>query len=175
MVARWEPKPITEVNAPGERSPEALVQVLEALGVETDPRYRAEGPRTWCNIANWDATRALGCEVPHWIGLDGAPAKVGMGRELNANGSILWLRAMGPRYGWRKAPEHLARVLAGEGKPVIVAWENKAGGSGHVAMLLPPAGPGAALEIWQAGKTNFRRAPLVRGFGPRPVEFFAHD
>lgn len=163
MVARWEPRPLTVTGDAGARSPELLEQILDALEVETEPRYRPDGPITWCNLAVWDATRALGCDVPHWH----------RGKELTANGMILWLRSEGVLRGWAHVSEASARLAANRGEAVVAAWLNPHGGHGHVAMVRPTP-DGEPLRIWQAGARNLNSAPLAVGFGSRPVSFYSH-
>lgn len=164
MVARWEPRKVLVVSDESNRSAELLEAVLAALQVETEPRYRANGPITYCNLAAWDATNALGAEVPHWH----------LDRELTANGMILWLASEhGLVRGWARVGPEAARIAAGRGEPVVACWENPHGGHGHIAIVRPsPAG--SPLLIWQAGARNFESGPLETGFGRLPVVFFAH-
>lgn len=164
MVARWEPRVLTVEDREETRSAANLAAVLAALEVETEARYTPEGPRTWCNLAAWDATRALGCDVPHWH----------HGRELNANGMILWLRTEGLIRGWATlGSEETARQAANRGEPVVATWHNPHGGPGHIA-LVRPSPSGGPLLIWQAGRINFESGPIARGFGSLPVVFFGH-
>lgn len=151
-------------NAPGDRSPERLRAVLAQFGVLTSARYRPRAPLTWCNIFAWDATRALGCEIPHFVGE--RPHR----RELNANGICEWLVTAGPQHGWREVSVRAAEMEAAQGHPVVLAWRSPdPRKSGHVAMMLPGG------TIAQAGKRNLFDAPVEAGFGRHAPRFFAHD
>lgn len=146
-------------NAPGNRSPEALRAVLEQFRVETALRYKARAPFTYCNIFVSDATRALGCEIPHWLD---KPR-----RELNANGICDWLEAS---TDWRELGARDAIVEASTGYPVVLAWRNPdPRRSGHVAMMLPDG------TIAQAGKRNLFGAEIEAGFGRLAPLFYTHD
>jgi hypothetical protein len=162
-VDPWKPVRAPLQNAPGKRSPEALRAVLAQFDVVTAKRYLPTASATYCNIFAWDATSALGAEIPHWVG----------GRELNANATLGWLESSGPANGWREVDELEACGFASLGKPAVAIWRNPTGKSGHVAVLLPP-GPGT--RIAQAGATNLFDAPLAQGFGKaKPIRFFAHE
>lgn len=176
LYPRWEPLPLRLACSVDNRSPQSLSLALSQFDVTKSPRYRPEPDgRTWCNIYLWDATRALECEVPHWVSTTGAPCAVGKGSELSAAGMIGWLRVFGEEYGWQLLSDPAeAAAHAEAGRPVIVSWENpKAGGASHVAMLLPPAD--GELRIAQAGRQCLFDEPLARGFGSvRPLQFWWH-
>ena len=147
------------------RSAELLETVIAQHQVETAPRYARRDvtgdaiPETFCNVFARDCCRALGVPLPE---------------GLRANGLLEWLAGPeGRKRGWAAVSAHAARGCAGEGLPVVAAWYNRNGGSGHIAMVLPaPDEPG--LVIAQAGRTNFARGPLARGFGDLLPTFFAH-
>lgn len=136
------------------RSPEALRAVLAQFQVETSPRYRPGDGSTYCNIFMWDATRALGCEVPHWVGEEGDR------RELNCNNTVGWLELHGPAAGWREVKDaETAGIHASAGGPALVIWRNPAPGKpGHVAMFLPSSG--VEPRIAQAGARCLFDVPL---------------
>jgi hypothetical protein len=60
----------------------------------------------------------------------------------------------------------VATDAAARGHLVVVGWDSKGKGSGHVAILLPE-GP-----IAQAGRKNFVGRTVAEGFGKYPVRFF---
>ena len=166
-MKRWEPREIALEHR-------SVLAAVAAADVENHPRYQPGDGKTWCNLFVWDVTRALlgpGAEAPHWVGEDNAPCAPGKGRELSANALCVWLRTMGPRFGWVHAGAAEARlaVLAGEAV-ALATWENP-GGHGHVAVVLPSA---EGIRIAQAGKTCFADGSLARGFGSRPVTFYLH-
>jgi len=169
MSATWASQsPWVPVTAPltsgtALRSPDLLVQVIAQFEVETTPRYAPRNGKTYCNIFVWDVTRALGCEVPHWW----------LSTELTANALAGWLAKVGPIHGWEMAHKKVACAYAKEGKPAIAIWKNPGAGPGHIAVLVPSRFE-SETEIAQAGKTNFSRGSLTRGFGARSVTFYVH-
>lgn len=176
----WVPVPTFNYTSdPSRRSPDLYDLCCRQFAVETDIRYqRGHDPtqpkQTYCNIYLWDCTRALGCEIPHWVYLDGRPAPMGHGnRELSANGTCEWLRVYGSTYGWQPADMLMVLTHVREGKPAVVTFENP-GGTGHVAMVLPTAIT-PPPHIAQAGASNFYDKPVGYGFGINPVKYYIHD
>lgn len=157
-------------NGPGERSPEKLRAVVAQFDVVANPRYKqrdssGDGKRdTFCNIALWDFTRALGCEIDHYDA---------QGNERNANAVCVWLASpLGAKAGWSLVDPMIAGSAAARGQPVVVAWANPKG-IGHVALLLPPHG--VELRIAQAGAHNLFDVPIARfGVAVQAVKFYAH-
>lgn len=152
-------------SVPGDRSPYDLRRLLAQFDVERSARYQPTGSATFCNIYVWDATRALGCEIPHWL--------ENPKRELNANAVCDWLEFVGPKAGWQRVAAQEAADRASAGYPVVAAWKNPGIGSGHVAMLLPS--DGGELRIAQAGRKNLFDAPIANGFGRHRPRFYVHD
>ena len=171
-------RPWSYVNAPiksdeSNRSADMYNRVLDQFKVASNPRYRAnqQGKKeTYCNIFVWDATRAMGAEIPHWVDKKGRPVPQGKGRELSANGAIRWLEKHGPRAGWHAVSADEAQALASQGKPVVATYKNPSG-IGHIAMVRPGKGPAIA----QAGAKNFNKGTVKDGFGNRRVVYYAHD
>ncbi len=144
----WFPIDAPVHNLPGRRGPQAYRSVLQALDPAGNPRYTARDGRTFCNIFVWDATRALGAELPHWV------------------------RAHGGRYGWRTVGPDEAQAAANRGEPTIALWKNPEGPHGHIAFLLP-AGTGGP-RFAQAGERNFLDGSFADSFGSRTVEYWTH-
>jgi len=160
---QWKPIEPDVVWDESSRSAVALGAVLDSLNVETVKRYQPGDGKTWCNVYVNDATLCLGCGVPHFAGLG----------ELNANGTIMWLRSAGRDHGWREVGEQTARAEALKGSPTIVAWENPHG-HGHLAMVRPSPEPGP-IYIAQAGAVNHNLCTLSMGFGGAgPLAYFVH-
>lgn len=155
--------PLTGGSA--QRSPELLVRIVNQFQVETNARYRPTAKETFCNIFAADVTRALACPVPHWWNRS----------ELTANVMARWLsKEEGKANGWSKASDAGEAIgFASRGFPVVAVWENREGGPGHIAIVLPSEK--AAVEIAQAGRVNFARGPLEKGFGNKQVQFFLHN
>jgi hypothetical protein len=121
------------INRPGERSPEALIRVVDYTRFY-NPRYVAEpGERvTMCNIAAWDWSRALRVHLPHWMGET----------EMSANMLFRWVShpQAGGVYGegWQPVDALAAQLLANRGVPVFALAENpRPKRHGHVAMVYP--------------------------------------
>ncbi len=171
----WMPVDAPVRSTPAARSPARLLEVVAQFDVETTPRYRPvstpRGSTTWCNIFVWDATRALGAEIPHCVDEAGRPVPVGQGRELTANRTLRWLEAHGAADGWREADAAGAVEAARAGSPAVAIWHNPFG-PGHVALVVPCEDDG--VHIAQAGAACFSRRPLAHGFGDRPARFFVH-
>jgi hypothetical protein len=172
---KWpDPRPWIPVDAPiqnemGNRRADFLRTVLEQFQVTKSPRYLPQDGKTYCNIYVWDCTRALKCEIPHW--LDDKPKR----RELNANATCDWLEIVGLQADWWKTNRASATLRANAGFPVVATWKNpNPKHSGHVAMLVPSQGP---TRIAQAGKYNLFDAPLSKGFGSYTDEvlFWTHQ
>lgn len=172
----WVPvKPPASWVANTPRSGLAYSAVLDALPLLESPRYQPHSGLTFCNIYAWDCTRLLGCEIPHWVASDGAPANVGHGTETTANDMGHWLESVGQKYGWGPCGPATAQLLASRGTPCVAVWRNP-GGVGHIAMVRPgELHPERGPCIAQAGKTNFRAGHVLDGFGAgRPVEYYVH-
>jgi hypothetical protein len=170
----WFPIDAPVHNLPGRRGPQAYRSVLQALDPAGNPRYTARDGRTFCNIFVWDATRALGAELPHWVFADGgiAPAEAPGATRTNCNILFRWLRAHGGRYGWRTVGPDEAQAAANRGEPTIALWKNPEGPHGHTAFLLP-AGTGGP-RFAQAGERNFLDGSFADSFGSRTVEYWTH-
>lgn len=171
----WVPVvvPREPLNTP--RTGATYSAVLDALPLDTSHRYQPRSNFTFCNIYVWDATRLLGCEIPHWVGEEGVPVSVGEGREQTANDMADWLQDFGHRYGWGPCGPAAAQLMASRGNPAVAVWRNP-GGTGHVAMVRPgELHPERGPCIAQAGKRNFREGHVLDGFGAgRPVEYYVH-
>lgn len=182
LVEAWLKYPISEWSSEDARSAEQTRKVIAQFQVATNPRYtprdlNKDGVQdTFCNIFLWDYTRAMGAEIPHWAGANGAVTAVGMGRELNANATVDWVRNHGPAAGWRKLTESEAREAAAQGYPAVVLWQHH-GGIGHVAVVYPTPGLNDVTLIAQAGSKNFEGKMLKAGFGrltEPALEFWMH-
>lgn len=171
-------------NAPGQRSAQALNKVLDQFQVESNIRYRRTQSATYCNIFAWDCTRALGCEIPHWL-LNNAPASSATSGayEINTNATYNWLNAYGRQYGWYTVSAATAQQRANSGYPTVAIWKNPTGESGHIAMVRPE-GNGYAYSasrgpvIAQAGASNYNYATISLGFGTSrmpAIQYWTHE
>lgn len=188
---QWQPIDPPLRFGPADRKPEHIVTVVTQSGVATSLRYRPfklpNGRwRTWCNIAAWDWSRALGCEIPHWLRRT-TPKTLPDGRttmwdELDGIGIVDWLRNEGPKHGWRKVTEAEAVRRVNAGFPTFVVWRpvspKGAGMAGHIAMFVPDKS--GRTRIAQAGLGCFANGALTDGFlewmvSQGELTFHTHD
>ncbi|HEX8825812.1 MAG TPA: peptidoglycan-binding protein [Archangium sp.] len=170
----WIPVDAPVRGNPSNRNAHTYNEVLNQFAVGNNPRYTPRGGNTYCNIFVWDATRAMGAEIPHWVDGAGNPTGVGKGRELNANATVDWLHQNGARHGYRQVSAAEAQQLANQGHPAVAVWKNP-GGIGHVAMVRPGEVTGQGPAIAQAGSKNFNNGHVKDSFGSRPVEYWVND
>lgn len=174
----WEEVTPDITNTLSDRSPANYVTAAKQFAVETNPRYvrghsGPGGKETYCNIFLWDVTKAMGCEVAHWVDpATGVEVPMGKGMELSANGVCDWFMIHALKFGWMQCGKSKAMERASRGLPTCVLWKNP-GGIGHVAVVLPGMD---FCHIAQAGGTNFFDQPLEKGFGAIPnLLFYTHD
>lgn len=97
-------------SRPGRRSREIYKNVIFQFAVGNNPRYVPEGPdRGRGHIFVWDVSRAMNCEVPHFVGV----------KELSLGQTVDWLRYEGPMQGWTRASPEDAVANAMKGMMVL--------------------------------------------------------
>ncbi len=172
----WIPVDAPVQSQPGDRSRGRYDQVLNQFGVGSNPRYRPRGGNTYCNIFVWDATRAMGAEIPHWVDRNGNAARVGApgAWEMDANDTNRWLHNQGAANGWRRVSASQAQAHANSGAPAVVSWKNP-GGIGHIGMIRPGTVTNRGPALAQAGRNNFNNGHVADGFGRRQPEYWIHD
>ncbi|HBU13051.1 MAG TPA: hypothetical protein DEB31_10140 [Clostridiales bacterium] len=182
----WEVANAALTNLPGQRSAATYRAVLNQFDVENNPRYavnqKGEGD-TYCNIYVWDATRAMGAEIPHYIdNTTGAPKSSGGAyiSELTANEVNTWLNTHGEAHGWRKVSAEEAQYYANQGMPAVTSWKNPSG-HGHLQMVSPSTdgqyNAGRGVAVAQAGRQlkNYDYIDTVYGSNTlSKVEYFVH-
>lgn len=160
-------------STPQNRSAARLVLLVAEEHVETNPafvRHDIDGDgknETFCNAFAARIAVKMGVPLP----------------LLLANAQHQWLveqaaksapRASGLPVGWEKVDAHTAQAMADQGCFAVASWANPIeGGHGHIAPLMPSLGePG----VWaaQAGRLNFTRELLQRGFGAIAPDFFVY-
>ncbi|MEW6430282.1 MAG: hypothetical protein AB1730_02135 [Myxococcota bacterium] len=148
----------------GKRSRELLEQVIRQFAVSTNPRYGEDAPgKPRAHIFAWDVSRAMGCEIPHFVGA----------KELTLAQTCDWLRHEGPMRGWHRVGEYDVLDAVNRGQLVIALPKD------IKVKLLAVVAP---QEPAPDGKPRLTGACLKRGygftpqecFGVRPVEFFTH-
>lgn len=148
----------------GRRSGALYEQILNQFAVGKNPRYDEDAPgKPRGHIFVWDVTRAMGAEIPHFLGA----------RELSLGLTVDWLRHEGPMRGWRRCSDEEALAAANEGHPVVVVPKEVR--IKHMGMVRP-------------GKMNFDGNPFIcavanargnrlslnQAFGVFAAEYFLH-
>ena len=169
---------------PEYRFPETYEEVLQDLQVETRGRY-APGRDTWCNIYVWDATKAMGCEIPHYYNPETgegftreqamasgvySSGNPGGYQEMSAPRMTEWLETHGAKNGWIECDADTAIQMANKGMPTVVAATD----TNHVGMVAPQREGESGVMISQAGARNFEHGPLNQGFGNYHVKYYYH-
>lgn len=149
------------VLPPPRRSPEDILAAVAAVNPAGNPTLQRGylGQPNWCNRFAHLVCEELG--VPLIWGEYGT----------RANDQISWLDA--GNGGWLPVATKLqAQELALQGYVVLATYYNLSPGeSGHMALVLPYSG---AVQIAQAGRSNFNRGSLAAGFGQIQPVFYAH-
>ena len=186
----WRPSSAAVTSDVSSRSAENLREVIDQFDVENSGRYvpyrNGTGADTYCNIFLWDVTRALGCEIPHYVDAQtGMPRQypdVKGAKELGANSTYDWLVEHGGSYGWREVSAEQAQAAANSGKPAVTAWNNPSGRAGHVQVVCPSENGGydslRGVTVAQSGARNSAYTYLSSTFnqGQRSsVKYFVHD
>ena len=156
-------RPITcdETSGSLDRSNTARV-IGQFAAVIEGPRYVADVHGTYCNVFAWDATKALGCEIPHWWD----------GIEMTANAMEAWLALHGDAHGWMESTRMTAENDARRGLPVVMTASNQHG-HGHIAIGY--LGPSGLFTVAQAGRINFIKGTVERAFGGIIPKFWVHE
>lgn len=190
VTRRRDPATALSLNEPGQpgrtgTTPDALraelLDIIDWLDVEkaSHARYQPRQGATFCNIYAHDYCALAGVYLPRvWWNQDaverlsrGATVEPKLGatiHEQRANDLFRWLRAFGPRFGWRQTAT-LTRLQAEANLgavALVIARRKLEGRSGHVALVVPENGGFRARRDAngdviaplqsQAGARNFR-------------------
>lgn len=94
----------------GRRSASTYGRVIDQFAVGNNPRYEPDAQgRSRMHIFVWDVTRAMNCEVPHFLG----------GRELSLGQTVDWLRFDSNNRGWKRANAAQAAQAADRGEAAL--------------------------------------------------------
>ncbi|MDR1064870.1 MAG: hypothetical protein LBL25_00695 [Oscillospiraceae bacterium] len=179
--AEWVPATPVIRNSAGNRSPENYNKLVRQFDVTAASRYApGRNGHTYCNIFVWDVTRALGCEIPHYISSSGAPMEypnTAGASELNALSMGRWLASSGKSYGWTEATPEQAQLHANLGKPAVAV----SSAVSHISMVVPSAveyDPRRGVTVAQAGSyvTNYSYlGNIYSNSGLKSVRYFVHE
>ena len=179
---------LNEPDQPGRRgaTPDELRQeladIVDYLAVDkaSHTRYQPRDGLTFCNIYAHDYCHLAGAYLPRVWWTPDAIERLARGEvveprlertidEQRANDLFRWLRAFGPRFGWRQTGTltKLQTEANAGAVALIIARRTADGKSGHVAMVVAEtaddrarrdsAGEVIAPVQSQAGARNFRR------------------
>ncbi len=165
------------------RSLETYDDVIDQFEVEENPRYGLREDDSYCNVFLWDVTRAMGAEIPAWVGEDGEPVPPFTDQDqkiwahddwyrMSANDINGWLKRHGAQYGWREVSAEQAQDFANQGHPTVASWYDPQG-IGHTGVVRPGSmSNGPALA--QAGTRNVNHAHVYDFFPREGTQFFFH-
>ena len=108
-------EPWMAVTAPlqsqeGRRSAPLYASVIDQFAAGHNPRYLPDPPaKPRAHLFVWDVSRAMGCEVPHFLG----------GKEMSLLETVDWIRREAPMRGWRRLDAGRATAAAERGELVL--------------------------------------------------------
>lgn len=153
--------PVTSV--PGKRSAKLTSQVIAQFAVGTNPRYEPSAGKPHGHIFVWDVTRAMGCEVPHFLGA----------RELSLAQTVDWLRHGADARLAAGGQSRRARGLPDRHPGARRSRDIKVK---HIAVVEPQAPPSSFRpRVTGAGNKRGGLLTLVDCFGTRLTDYFTHD
>jgi hypothetical protein len=139
----------------GARTKESYEQAFKQFAIGNNPRYDEDGPgKHRGHIFVWDVSRAMGCEIPHFVGA----------RELTVGQTADWLRHEGPMRQWMKISASDAFRWVELGMMVVALPKDQK--LKHLAIVTPQ--PDAELPLLTG-------AGLVIGHLKTPEELFGTD
>ena len=158
--------------------------VINQFAVEENPRYRPRENFTFCNTFVWDVTRAMGAEIPYWVGQDGAAKELWVtdrgwsvrppAYSMSANSMNRWLnQCTSPKCAWHEVSAEEAQDLANLGHPAVVS-ATEPNGEGHIG-IVRPGGMSNGPAMAQAGITNVNYAYVYDFFPREGTQFFIND
>lgn len=152
---RWA-YPLNESNLPFRNrasinsKKDSIHQVIQYLNVEKSKRYKPKSNATYCNIYAYDYCYLNKAYLPRvwWTptalnkilnGENISPIYAQTVLEINANSLFVWLRDMGPKFGWRQvfSLDELQEEVNKGKVGVICAPNMNPARSGHIAAVVP--------------------------------------
>lgn len=152
-------------SVPGKRNRTLYENVLRQFALATNPRYDDDAPgKTRGHIYVWDVSRAMGCEIPHFVGA----------KELTLAQTCDWVRHEGPMRGWKR---------------VIDVEIYERANAGHLVIALPRDARTKLLAIVSPQEPPPDNSPRLEGvalrrgqgvhprdmFGSKLIDCFWHD
>ncbi len=149
----------------GRRSSELYQNVINQFAVGKNPRYEPDAPgRPRGHIFVWDLSRAMNCEVPHFVGA----------KELTLSQTCDWLRHEGPMRGWVRTAMEDAHAAACAGQMAIALPRDIK--VKQIAVLLPLEEKNTDGKPFCAGAGAARgnKLKLNEVLGVFAADFFVH-
>jgi hypothetical protein len=148
----------------GRRSKQIYRQVINQFAVGNNPRYPPDGPdKPRAHIFIWDVSRAMNCEVPHFIAA----------KELTLGQTVDWLRHEGPTRGWMRASPEDAVNAAMQGMLVIAMPKEIRLKQLAIVVPEPPDKDGRPRLAGAAVKIG-NNLSIYEALGVYAADFFAH-
>jgi hypothetical protein len=148
----------------GRRGKEIYRQVINQFAVGNNPRYPPDGPdKPRAHIFIWDVSRAMNCEVPHFISV----------KELSLGQTVDWLRHEGPTRGWMRANPEDALNAALQGLMVVAMPKEIRLKQLAIVIPEPPDKDGRPRLAGAAVKIG-NNLSLYEALGVYAADFFIH-
>jgi hypothetical protein len=153
-------------SRPGRRSREIYKNVIFQFAVGNNPRYVPDNPGPdggRGHIFVWDVSRAMNCEVPHFMGI----------KELSLSQTVDWLRYEGPMQGWTRASAEDAVAMAMKGHLVLALPREIR--VKQVAVVMPvPADRDGRPRVSAAGVKMGNSMGMFDALGVYAAEYLFH-
>ncbi len=147
----------------GRRVRDLYEMVVKQFGVTVNPRYADDAPgKTRGHIFVWDVSRAMNCEIPHFVGP----------KELSLVQTCDWLRHEGPMRGWKRLSDVETMEAANEGYMVVVMPKER---SNRQIALVAPQEPNIRPKLTGIGLLRSDAAIARELFGAPALECFFHE
>ena len=148
----------------GRRSKNLYQQVIYQFAVGHNPRYAPDRPgQPRAHIFVWDVSRAMNCEVPHFVGT----------KELTLAQTCDWIRHEGPARGWRRAAAEDAVKAADAGQLVLALPKEIRLKQVGVVLPVPPDADGRPRLAAASAKLGGNLS-VYEALGVFAVEYFVH-
>jgi hypothetical protein len=160
----WKAVAAPVQSRPGRRSPALYANVIDQFAPAANPRYAPDpGGRSRAHVFVWDLSRAMGCEVPHFV----------KGRELSLLETVDFVRREAPLRGWRRLDAAGAVAAADRGEPVLAVPRDP---RQRLVAVVRPGGPGPDGQPRVASANLSRSNDLSAAVAlARVCEYFGHE
>ena len=159
----WKAAEAPVQNREGHRSKDHLTQVLNQFAVGNNPRYDPDAPGKYrSHIFVWDVSRAMGCEIPHFVGA----------KELSLPQTCDWLRHEGPMRQWRRID--IYEVIGAANQGVLVVAMPKDIKIKFLGVVPPQPPTDDMRPLIMCAALQRGTGKILEMFGIKQAEFFVH-